>query len=230
MRATNSFPATLGVFKKGSTSSVLHRAVAAPLITSRGKHEINVPDWGHYKREPAEDGEVTGRAFSYMVIGSVGVGYASAAKNTVIKLLDSMNPAANVRALANVEVDLSNIPEGSIMTIKWRGKPLFIRHRTPQEIAESEAVPLEELRDAAPDDARRKADKPEWLIVLGVCTHLGCVPLGGQGEYGGWFCPCHGSHYDNAGRIRKGPAPLNLDVPPYVFKDDSTVVVGVDTL
>jgi ubiquinol-cytochrome c reductase iron-sulfur subunit len=182
--------------------------MAAPVLSSgtqskREVHEINVPDWGHYKREAQEGGESGGRAFSYMVLGTAGVGYAAAAKHTVLKFLDSMNPAANVRAMANVEVDVSNISEGSIMTVKWRGKPLFIRHRTAEEIADAESAPLTDMRDPCPDAARRKADKPEWLIVVGVCTHLGCVPLGGQGEYGGWFCPCHGSHYDTAGRIRK---------------------------
>lgn len=216
----------------GSASATLTRM--APVLSSgsskREVHEINVPDWGHYKREAQEGGESGGRAFSYMVLGTAGVGYAAAAKHTVIKFLDSMNPAANVRAMANVEVDVSNIAEGTIMTVKWRGKPLFIRHRTAEEIADAESAPLTDMRDPCPDAARRKADKPEWLIVLGVCTHLGCVPLGGQGEYGGWFCPCHGSHYDTAGRIRKGPAPLNLEVPPYVFKDDSKVLVGVDSV
>merc|ERR1711939_812905 len=190
----------------GSASATLTRM--APVLSSgsskREVHEINVPDWGHYKREAQEGGESGGRAFSYMVLGTAGVGYAAAAKHTVIKFLDSMNPAANVRAMANVEVDVS-------------------------KIADAESAPLTDMRDPCPDAARRKADKPEWLIVLGVCTHLGCVPLGGQGEYGGWFCPCHGSHYDTAGRIRKGPAPLNLEVPPYVFKDDSKVLVGVDS-
>lgn len=261
MRRTAAGTASVALRSAASSSSatqatrLVGAATSSALTTSsrREVHEINVPDWGHYKRQAHEGGEAGGRAFSYMVLGTAGVGYAAAAKHTVLKFLDSMNPAANVRAMANVEVDLSNIAEGTIMTVKWRGKPLFIRHRTPEEIADAEQAPVSEMRDGAPDVARRKPDKPQWLIVLGVCTHLGCVPLGGQGEYGGWFCPCHGSHYDTAGRIRKvplgvkasrstllltcaracvsqGPAPLNLEVPPYVFKDDSTVLVGVDTL
>ena len=124
-----------------------------------------------------------------------------------------MNPDASTLALAATEVDLSAIPDGQIVTVKWRGKPVFIGHRTPKEIEAARAVPLSELRDPATDESR--VQRPEWLIVVGVCTHLGCVPLGHQGEYDGWFCPCHGSLYDTSGRIRKGPAPLNLVVPAY---------------
>lgn len=140
-----------------------------------------------------------------------------------------MNPSADVLALATVEVDLSKIPQGSAIKVMWRGKPVFIRHRTPEEIAEAQAVPLSELRDPEPDSARVK--KPEWLIMVGVCTHLGCIPLGTaagepKGEYGGWFCPCHGSHYDTSGRIRKGPAPSNLPIPQYTFLSDTLVRIG----
>jgi len=198
----------------------------------RELHEVSVPDWSHYKRESESgaNGEAGRNAVNYLVIGGVAAGYAAEAKTAVVGLLDSMNPAADVRAMANIEVNLSAVPEGSTLTVKWRGKPLFIRHRTPAEIDAAENVELGELRDPSPDQARRKADKPEWLIVLGICTHLGCVPVGNQGDYGGWFCPCHGSHYDTSGRIRKGPAPLNLEVPPYLFKSDDVVLVGVDKL
>ena len=144
-------------------------------------------------------------------------------------LIDQMNPSADVLALSSVEVDLSPIAVGQAITVKWRGKPIFIRHRTPEEIQEAEAVPLSELRD--PQTDQQRVQKPEWLVVLGVCTHLGCVPLGNKpgenkGDYDGWFCPCHGSHYDTAGRIRKGPAPLNLEVPQYAFLTDTSVRVG----
>ncbi len=111
--------------------------------------------------------------------------------------------------------------------VKWRGKPLFIRHRAQGEIDAARSASLSDLKDPQEDGARVKAGKEEWLIILGVCTHLGCVPLPGQGDYKGWFCPCHGSHYDTSGRIRKGPAPLNLEVPPYVFLSDDNVLVGV---
>ena len=144
-------------------------------------------------------------------------------------LIDQMNPAADTLALSSVEVDISSLEVGQAITIKWRGKPVFIRHRTPAEIADAEAVDLDALRDPESDMAR--IQKPEYLIIQGICTHLGCVPLGQKigevkGDWGGWFCPCHGSHYDTSGRIRKGPAPTNLEVPPYAFLSDSIVKIG----
>jgi ubiquinol-cytochrome c reductase iron-sulfur subunit len=144
-------------------------------------------------------------------------------------LVDQMNPAADTLALASIEVDVSKISEGQSITLKWRGKPIFIRHRTKLEIAEAAEVATGELRD--PEDDSLRVQKPEYLVVLGVCTHLGCVPLGQKvgevrGEYDGWFCPCHGSHYDSSGRIRKGPAPTNLEVPPYTFLSDQVIRIG----
>ena len=124
------------------------------------------------------------------------------------------------------EVELGPIAEGQAITAMWRGKPVFVRRRTAQEIQEARAVPLGELRDPATDQARTKPGKEQWLIVVGVCTHLGCVPLGQQGDYGGWFCPCHGSQYDTAGRIRKGPAPQNLAVPLYTYISDTKIRIG----
>jgi ubiquinol-cytochrome c reductase iron-sulfur subunit len=144
-------------------------------------------------------------------------------------LIDQMNPSADVLALSTIEVDVSPVPVGAGVVVKWRGKPIFIRHRTPEEISEADAVPIADLRDPQTDQER--IEKPEWLVVLGVCTHLGCVPLGtkageDRGEYGGWFCPCHGSHYDTSGRIRKGPAPTNLIVPEYAFLSDTSLRIG----
>jgi len=139
-----------------------------------------------------------------------------------------MNPSKDVLAMANVEVDLSNIPSGENIAVKWRGKPLFIRRRTEQEIQTARNDDSADLVDPQLDEKRVK--DPEWLILLGVCTHLGCVPIAKAGDFGGYFCPCHGSHYDTSGRIRKGPAPKNLEVPPYVFLSDSKVLVGVDSL
>jgi ubiquinol-cytochrome c reductase iron-sulfur subunit len=139
-------------------------------------------------------------------------------------LIDQMNPDASTLALASTEVDLSKIPVGEIAIVKWRGKPVFIDHRTQQEIDEARAVPLSDLPDPATDQSR--VQKPEWLVVIGICTHLGCIPLGHQGDYGGWFCPCHGSQYDTSGRIRKGPAPRNLDLPSYTFVSDSKISIG----
>ena len=151
-------------------------------------------------------------------VGAVGVGA------TVWPLIDQMNPDASVKALASTEVDVSNVEKGQSITVLWRGKPVFIRRRTDEEIAEARDVNLEDLKHPEKDEDRAK--DPEWLVMLGVCTHLGCVPLGDKGEYGGWFCPCHGSHYDTSGRIRKGPAPTNMEVPKYEFVNSNTIKIG----
>jgi ubiquinol-cytochrome c reductase iron-sulfur subunit len=155
---------------------------------------------------------------------ATGAMTAVAVGAAVWPLLDQMNPDASTLALASTEVDLSAIVPGQIITVKWRGKPVFVRRRTPAEIAQAQNAPLEDLPDPQPDNKRVK--KPEWLVVIGVCTHLGCIPLGHEGEFGGWFCPCHGSDYDTSGRIRSGPAPSNLEVPPYVFLSDTKIKIG----
>jgi len=151
-------------------------------------------------------------------LGAVGVGAA------VWPLIDQMNPDASVKALATTEVDISNIGLGKTITVLWRGKPVFIRRRTQEEISKAQNVNLKELKDPQKDEDRVK--KSEWLIMTGVCTHLGCIPLGDKGDFGGWFCPCHGSHYDTSGRIRKGPAPTNLEIPKYEFVDNNTIKIG----
>ena len=143
--------------------------------------------------------------------------------------IHSMNQSADVLALGSKEFDLSNIIKGSSKTVKWRGKPIFIKHRTDQEINEARNVKLTELKDPQKDEDR--VLKPEWLIVVGVCSHLGCIPLGQKksdtiGNFNGWFCPCHGSHYDSSGRVRKGPAPKNLEVPKYEFIDKNKIKIG----
>ena len=168
----------------------------------------------------------TRRDFLYLVTA------ATTAVGTVAlvwPLIDSMNPSADVLALSVTEVDLSGVEEGMAITVTWQGKPVFVRHRTPKEIEAAEAVPLDELRDPQPDSAR--VIEPQWLVMVGVCTHLGCVPLGQapgdpKGDYGGWFCPCHGSHYDTSGRVRRGPAPINLVVPEYQFLDENLIRIG----
>jgi ubiquinol-cytochrome c reductase iron-sulfur subunit len=171
------------------------------------------------------DGE-TRRDFLFLAAGAVGgVGAACFAW----PLIDQMNPAADVLALSSVEIDITAVEEGQGITIKWRGQPVFVRKRTPKEIEEARAVDVATLRD--PQTDAQRVTKPEWLIVNGSCTHLGCVPTGNKvgsdrGEYGGWFCPCHGSHYDTSGRIRKGPAPKNLFVPPYAFLSDTKIKIG----
>ena len=150
--------------------------------------------------------------------GAVGVGAA------VWPLVDQMNPDASVKALASTEVDISGVQPGQAITVLWRGKPVFIKRRTSEEIERARNVDLKELKHPEKDEDRAK--DPEWLVMLGVCTHLGCVPLGDKGEYGGWFCPCHGSHYDTSGRIRKGPAPTNMEVPKYEFVNSNTLKIG----
>lgn len=190
--------------------------------TSRAVQEApEVPDFSAYK---ASSGS-SNRALSYFLVGSMGVVSASLAKSTVTGFLSSMAASADVLALAKVEVDMANIPEGKNVIIKWRGKPVFIRHRTAEEIEEANTVDVKSLRDPETDQARTK--QPEWLVMLGVCTHLGCVPIGESGDYGGWFCPCHGSHYDISGRIRAGPAPSNLEIPEYTIDEGSgKIIVG----
>jgi len=151
-------------------------------------------------------------------VGAVGAGAA------VWPLIDQMNPDASVKALASTEVDVSNIQPGQSITVLWRGKPVFIKRRTNEEIEKARSVDLKELKHPEKDEERAK--NPEWLVMLGICTHLGCVPLGDKGDYNGWFCPCHGSHYDTSGRIRKGPAPTNLEIPKYEFVNSNTIKIG----
>ena len=179
----------------------------------------SVPDTTAYRRPNSAND----RTFAYFMIGSAGFMSAVAAKHTVHDFLATLSASADVLAMGKIEVELSSIPEGRNVIVKWRGKPIFIRHRTAAEIQEANAVDLTTLRHPETDDERAK--KQEWLVMLGVCTHLGCVPLGEAGDFGGWYCPCHGSHYDISGRIRKGPAPLNLEIPPYSFSDDGEKLV-----
>ncbi|HEY8259843.1 MAG TPA: ubiquinol-cytochrome c reductase iron-sulfur subunit [Methylosinus sp.] len=155
---------------------------------------------------------------------ATGAGAAVAAGAAVWPLIAQMNPDASTLALASTELDISAIPAGQIVTVKWRGKPVFVRHRTPKEIEAAQNVSLSVLPDPQPDSAR--VQKPEWLVVVGVCTHLGCIPTGHEGEFDGWFCPCHGSTYDTSGRIRSGPAPTNLEVPQYTFLTDTKIKIG----
>jgi len=163
------------------------------------------------------------RDFLYFATGAVGaVGVGAVAW----PLVDQMNPDASTLALASIELDISSIEVGQSVTVKWRGKPVFVRRRTQSEIDEANAVPIEDLKDPQSDAERVKEGHEEWLVMIGVCTHLGCIPVGEAGEYNGWFCPCHGSHYDTAGRIRKGPAPENLIVPDYDFTSDTVIKIG----
>ena len=184
----------------------------------------------------ADDHDAERRDFLYYATAGAGAVATGAA---VWPLINQMNPSADVKALSTIRVDVSGVDEGTQLTVKFQGKPVFIRHRTPDEIEAARAVKLDELVDSSAENANLPPDAPatdenrampgreDWLVMIGVCTHLGCVPLGGRsGEFGGWFCPCHGSHYDTAGRIRKGPAPRNLDIPRARFEGDSTIILG----
>ena len=174
-----------------------------------------------------EDGATRRDMLHISAAGMAGVGGILA----LWPFVHQMNPAADTLALATVEVDISSIGAGEAIVIKWQGKPVFIRHRTADEIAQARDVDVASLIDKEADDVRIQEGHEQWLVVIGTCTHLGCVPVGtksgdDRGDFGGWFCPCHGSHYDTAGRIRKGPAPRNLDLPKYVFTNDTTILIG----
>ena len=176
-------------------------------------------------KSPSGEG-VARRDFLYVATAGAG---AVGTLLAVWPLVDQMNPSADVLAMSSVEFDISGIEVGQSVTVKWRGKPVFVRRRTEAEIAAAAAVDIDDLRHPEADEDR--VQKPEWLILVGVCTHLGCIPLGqksgdSRGEYQGWFCPCHGSHYDTSGRIRKGPAPENLAVPKYIFLSDTLLRIG----
>jgi len=184
----------------------------------------------------SEADDTAGNRRDFLYYATAGTG-AVAVGAAVWPLVNQMNPSADVLAQASIRVDVSGIEPGSQMTVKWLGKPVFIRRRTETEIEEGRAVELSELPDptaqnanlgdATAIDANRTLDEAgEWLVMIGVCTHLGCVPLGDAGDFDGWFCPCHGSHYDTAGRIRRGPAPLNLPIPVAQFLDESTLQLG----
>ena len=163
----------------------------------------------------------TRRNFIHQASGALG---AVAVVSAGWPLVDQMNPDASVKALASTEVDVSSMQPGQSLTVLWRGKPVFIKRRTDDEIKKARAVDINDLKHPEKDEDRAK--NPEWLVMLGICTHLGCVPLTDKGDYDGWFCPCHGSHYDTSGRIRKGPAPTNMEIPKYEFVNTNTIKIG----
>jgi len=184
----------------------------------------------------AEDNAGTRRDFLFYATAGAGAVATGAA---VWPLINQMNPSADVRGLSSIFVDVSAVEVGTQLTVKWRGKPVFIRRRSPEEIEAARATPVADLMDQraenanldpaaeATDENRTIDEAGEWLVMIGVCTHLGCVPIGdGAGDFGGWFCPCHGSHYDTAGRIRRGPAPRNMDIPITAFTDETTIKLG----
>ena len=168
--------------------------------------------------------EPTRRDFLYIATGAAG---AIGAAIAVVPFIAQMNPdASTIAAGAPIDVDLAPIATGQVIKVFWRGKPIFISHRSKEEIDAAREVNVASLPDPQPDEARVKQGHDEWLVVIGICTHLGCIPLAQQGDYHGWFCPCHGSQYDTSGRIRRGPAPANLPLPPYVFLADTKIRIG----
>jgi ubiquinol-cytochrome c reductase iron-sulfur subunit len=171
----------------------------------------------------AKGEEPTRRDFIHIAAGAAAVGAAAA---VAWPLIDQMNPASDTNALSSIEFDVTKVPVGQQVIVKWQGKPLFVRNRTPKEIAEAVDVDWKTLRDPQPDSARVKPGHNQFLVVIGVCTHLGCIPNFGGGQFGGWFCPCHGSQYDTSGRIRLGPAPKNLAVPDYSYLTPTRIKVG----
>jgi len=202
------------------------------LTQTRCAHtDVQFPDMSKYRNSYSMDPNVSARdnyedrhTFSYVSTTGGALLALYFAKTAVRDVVMYLAPSADVLAMGKVEIKLSDIPEGKNAIIKWRSKPLFVRHRSQAEIDRERAVDLASLRDPQTDDQR--VIKPEWLVLIGVCTHLGCIPIANAGEYGGYFCPCHGSHYDGSGRIRKGPAPLNLEIPPHEFVDEDLLVVG----
>jgi ubiquinol-cytochrome c reductase iron-sulfur subunit len=198
-------------------------------------HPITAPPGARRIAPDEVPSEASRRDFLLIATGAFAVVGTAA---VVWPFIDQMNPDASALALASIEVDVSSLQEGQSIIVNWRGKPVFIRYRTADEMRAAEEVALDDLPDPlarnanldesapATDQNRAAAGKEAWLVMVGVCTHLGCVPLGQQGEFGGWFCPCHGSQYDTAGRIRRGPAPENMHVPPYAFTGDTTIRIG----
>ncbi|KAK7602457.1 hypothetical protein V9T40_008046 [Parthenolecanium corni] len=211
------------------------RAIAGVSVPSQYRFlhtDVKYPDFSNFRRDSTKDPTVPAsehadkrRAFTYFNTAGGLLFTALAAKTVVVKGIKYFDWNQDVCALGVSEINIANIAEGKSITFKWQGKPLFIKHRTPLEIEAAQSTPVESLRDPETDESRCK--NPKWLICLGVCTHLGCVPLHNKGEnVGGFFCPCHGSHYDAAGRVTNGPAPTNLEIPNYSFKDETTLVVG----
>ncbi|KAG6429311.1 hypothetical protein SASPL_107360 [Salvia splendens] len=210
-----------GSLATGQNSGLVPEVPATVAAIKNPSSKIVYDEHNHERYPP---GDPSKRAFAYFVLTGGRFVYASLARLLVLKFVLSMSASKDVLALASLEVNLSSIEPGTTVTVKWRGKPVFIRRRTEEDIKLANSVDVASLRDPQEDAVRVK--NPEWLVVIGVCTHLGCIPLPNAGDYGGWFCPCHGSHYDISGRIRKGPAPFNLEVPTYTFLDENKLMVG----
>jgi len=204
--------------------------VTSPLVhtdDSESRAGYDSPDtlFTDNQLDPDQLADPTNRTFVYLMQGTAAFMYASVGRVAVMQFVNFLSMSADVMAVSTIEVDIGGVSEGTALTVKWRGKPVFIRHRTPKEIHAAEADDTAVLRDQQTDSERFTSHK-EWAVLIGVCTHLGCVPINAAGDYGGWFCPCHGSHYDTSGRIRKGPAPLNLEIPKYQFLTDTKILLG----
>ncbi|KAL9414395.1 hypothetical protein AB3S75_042796 [Citrus x aurantiifolia] len=195
-----------------------------PATVAAVKNPTSKIVYDEHNHERYPPGDPSKRAFAYFILTGGRFVYASLIRLLILKFVLSMSASKDVLALASLEVDLASIEPGTTVTVKWRGKPVFIRRRTEEDIQLANSVDVASLRDPQEDSVRVK--NPEWLVVVGVCTHLGCIPLPNAGDFGGWFCPCHGSHYDISGRIRKGPAPFNLEVPMYNFLDENKLLIG----
>lgn len=222
--------ASLATLVKAGNQIIPKANAAALQVRCYHPSKVDQPDFDHYRHEwgknkaPVASSRDKRAPFAYLVSGVALASTLSMAKHTVRTIVGTMAPGPATLALASIEINLNNIPEGKSATFKWRGKPIFIRHRTGDEISREAGVNTSELRDPQTDAER--ASRPQWLVIIGVCTHLGCVPIANAGDYGGYYCPCHGSHYDGSGRIRKGPAPLNLEVPPHSFQEGGLLVIG----
>ncbi|KAG9150648.1 hypothetical protein Leryth_008121 [Lithospermum erythrorhizon] len=214
-------------FSSGSVTPTDNKAgpiPGTPATVAAIKNPTSKIVYEHYNHERYPPGDPSKKAFAYFVLTGGRFVYASLIRLLVLKFVLSMSASKDVLALASLEVDLSSIEPGTTVTVKWRGKPVFIRRRTADDIKLANSIDVASLRDPQQDAERVK--NPEWLVVIGVCTHLGCIPLPNAGDFGGWFCPCHGSHYDISGRIRKGPAPYNLEVPTYSFLEENKLLIG----
>ncbi|RZC59488.1 hypothetical protein C5167_006785 [Papaver somniferum] len=211
-------------FASESLAPKQDRTPEVPATVAAVKNPTPKIVYDNYNHERYPPGDPSKRAFAYFVLTGGRFVYASLVRLLVLKFVLSMSASKDVLALASLEVDLSSIEPGSTVTVKWRGKPVFIRRRTDGDIKLANNVDLASLRD--PQQDAERVTNPEWLVVVGVCTHLGCIPLPNAGDFGGWFCPCHGSHYDISGRIRKGPAPKNLEVPTYSFLEGNKLLIG----
>lgn len=220
--STSEFSTRLHSFATNAVATKTEPSGLSPLakLSLTPNHNVTYDEHNHVRFPPGTEG----RPFAYFVLAGGRFLYASAIRLAVIKAVMSMSAAADTLALSSLEVDLAGVEEGSTITVKWRGKPVFIKFRTDTEIEEAATTQMNELKDPQ-TDLDRVVD-PKYLIVVGVCTHLGCVPIAGAGHYNGWFCPCHGSHYDGSGRVREGPAPYNLEVPEYRFLEGGKVIIG----